>query len=455
MRVLYVSPEALPFSKTGGLGDVAGALPAALARLGLRVTVVTPWYATLSGPPVRAVGTLAVPGVPEPVRVGQAFVEGVEYVFLGGSAFSRPKLYGYEDDVRRFAGFCLAVPHAAAMLGIRPDVVHLNDWQSGLLAPILKFGKLPPAVRGACTVFSIHNLQYQGRWNPWEVLAWTGLPDVVVQPDGLEFWGDASCLKAGINYSERVLTVSPNYAREIQTPAFGFGLDGALRRRGVTGILNGLDVGVWDPRTDPHIASPFETPAGKEANRVDLRERLGLEGGRPLAVLVTRLADQKGLDLLLAALPKLLEGWNLAVLGSGERLFAGPLQALSGVAPGRVFFHGGFDDELAHRLYAGGDALLMPSRFEPCGLTQMIAMRYGTVPVVHLTGGLRDTVGPERGIGFEAATPEALEDALDEALAAFGTPRWERWQREGMAADFSWDGPAREHEKLYRSLAAN
>lgn len=454
MRLLYVTPEALPFSKTGGLGDVAGALPAALARAGLQVTVISPWYAGLHGNP-RAVGTLNLNSLPEPVRVGQEFVDGVQHLFLGFSAFSRPKQYGYEDDVQRFARFCLAVPHAAAMLGVRPDIVHLNDWQTGLLAPILRFTPMPAAMGGASIVFSIHNLQYQGRWNPWEVLAWTGLRVEVIQPDGLEFWGDASCLKAGINYADRVLTVSPTYAREVQTPAFGFGLDGALRRRGVTGILNGLDTGAWNPRADPLIHANYGAPEGKAPNRLALRERLGITDGRPLAVIVSRLADQKGLDLLLAALPGLLEHWNLAVLGNGERLYAGPLQALAALAPGRVSFCGDFDEPLAHQLYAGGDALLMPSRFEPCGLTQMIAMRYGTPPIVHLTGGLRDTVTPSRGIGFEADTPEAFEGALKQAAALYGTPAWTAMQREGMNAEFSWDAPAGEHERVYRSLAVN
>ena len=453
VEILYVASEVTPFSKTGGLADVAGALPAALARLGARVSVVSPWYATLDARP-EPVASVAVPGAAETVRAGRITRDGVTYLFLGSSHFDRERPYGYPDDVERFTRFCVAVPHAAAALGLRPDVVHLNDWQAGLIAPALRFTRVPPSQARARTVFTVHNLQYQGRWNPREVLEWAGLPWSLFQPNGLEFFGDVNCLKAGLVYADAITTVSPTYAREVQTPALGEGLDGVLRRRGVTGILNGLDTAYWDPARDAHLRTPYADFAGKRAATAALRAELGFDGGRPVLSMVTRLADQKGLDLVMAALPAILEDWDLVVLGAGEARYAGPLEAVARFAPGRVAFRAGFDEPLAHRIYAGADAILMPSRFEPCGLAQMIAMRYGTLPVVRRTGGLADTVPDSRGFGFDAYEPAAMTAALRRAREAWGGDAWRARALEGMAADFGWENAAHAHLELYRRVTA-
>lgn len=455
VRLLYVASEVHPFSKTGGLADVAGALTAAIARRGHQVTVVSPWYATLGGEAPRPVATLNDPRLPEAVRVGRVSRGGVEHLFLGMRAFERDRPYGFDDDVERFARFCVAVPLAAAVVGARPDVVHLNDWQTGLVAPILRLTPVPPSVAGARTVYSIHNLQYQGRWNPWEVLAWTGLPARTVHPDALEFWGDASCAKAGIVFADQVATVSPTYAREIQTPEFGFGLDGALRAHRPLGILNGIDTAEWDPAADPHLARPYADLDGKRAAREALARELGFSGERPILGMVSRLADQKGVDLLLGALPAVARGWDLAVLGAGEPAYEGTLEGIARLAPGRAHLRARFDEPFAHRLYAGADALAMPSRFEPCGLAQMIAMRYGTLPVVRRTGGLADTVPESRGYGFDAPEPRALEAALDRARLEWGTAAWAARARAGMAADFGWGPAVDEHLRLYARLTGN
>jgi starch synthase len=452
MRLLYVTSEVHPFSKTGGLADVAGALPVALARLGVQSTVISPWYSTLNGTP-ELVGTLEVmvKGQPYPVRVGQLERDGVQYVFLGSPSFAREQPYGYPDDVERFVRFSKAVPAAVELLKLEPDVVHLNDWQTGLIAPMLKLNRMPNRFERAKIVYTIHNLQYQGRWNPREVLEWSGLPQSTVGLDGLEFYGDANLAKAGINYSDEVTTVSPRYAKEVQTAEFGCGLEGVLWKKGVTGILNGIDTSYWNPASDTHLTAHYTDLAGKTAARDALIRELGLDRHKPILAMVTRLADQKGLDLLLETLPAVVQDWTLVVLGSGEREYMSVLETMRSLNSARVAFSGRFDEALAHRIYAGADAFLMPSQFEPCGLSQLISMRYGTVPIVRRTGGLADTVPESRGYGFEPYTVKALTDTLARARAEFATPAWTARAVAGMAGEYGWDRAAQAHIELYKS----
>jgi starch synthase len=450
VRVLFVTSEVHPFSKTGGLADVAGALPPVLVRQGTSVTVISPWYANLSGTP-HVVGTLTLEDG-DAFRVGRLELDGVQHIFIGSPDFDRPNFYGYDDDVRRFARFCVAVPRVAGLLGLEVDAVHLNDWQTGLLAPILRSSIVPRTFDRVGIVYTIHNLQYQGRWNIPDVLSWTGLPGFVAGSDGLEFHHDASAAKAGMVFCDAITTVSPTYAHEVQTPAMGFGMDGVLRERGVTGVLNGLDTAYWNPAQDAYLKKPYRDLRGKAVSRAALVTEFSLEPSRPILAMVTRLADQKGLDLLMAALPQVVNDWNLVVLGSGEARYRGPLEALARFATGTVAFDARFNEALAHRIYAGADAFLMPSFFEPCGLSQMISMRYGTVPIVRRTGGLADTVPESHGYGFQAYSEGAMLEALGRARADWGSSAWRKRVRVGMASDFGWDAPARAYLDLYGRL---
>jgi starch synthase len=452
LNVLYVTSEVHPFSKSGGLADVAGALPPALAREGAQVTVISPWYQELRGEKQpRLIATVRTPlGVSW--RIGRLLHDGVEQLFLGHSGFDRAGYYGHSDDVERFARFCEAVPHAAAAVGVRPDIVHINDWQAGLVAPIMRLTRVPPSQLQAKIIYTIHNIQYQGRWNPRDVLAWTGLPQSEVHPGGLEFFNDINSAKAGLVYSDAVTTVSPTYALEVQTPEMGYNLDGVLRYKGVTGILNGLDTNYWNPAIDPMLEHNYSDFAGKASSQAALRQRYHMDSERPVLAMVTRLADQKGMDLAMAALPRIVREWNLLVLGSGDPGFSGPLEALHDLVPERVVFEKGFNEALAHQIYAGSDAFLMPSRFEPCGLSQMIAMRYGTVPIVRRTGGLADTVPESRGYGFRDYKADALDATLARARSEWQSSNWAKRATEGMKADWSWNVSVRDHLKLYQWL---
>lgn len=444
MRVLHVASEVFPFSRSGGLGDVLGALPAVQARLEqeTEVTVLSPWYASLDGEPQELWrGELGG----QETWLGELRQGGVRFLFLGLSAFQRPGLY-HPDDVERFCAFGRAALPALDAIGVTPDVLHGHDWQAGLVVAHAH-------LRGLRTVFSVHNLQYQGRWNLHEAAGWTGLPDWAFGPEGVEFFGDLNLMKAGLSFADHVTTVSPTYAQEITTPQYGEGLDGLLTRlthQGrLSGILNGLDQDRWNPRTDPDIAA-YSDPAGKAGAVKALRQEFGLDDA-PVLAAVSRLADQKGMDLLLTALPELVRDWNVVVLGGGDPLLT---SAFTGWAHHpRVAFTQGMNEPLAHRIYAGADAFAMPSRFEPCGLSQLIAMRYGTLPVVRETGGLVDTVPHEVGFRFADATAQALTQASREAHAAYQDPaQWQARAALAMSLEFSWDGPAHKYLALYESL---
>jgi starch synthase len=474
MEILFVAPEVAPWSKTGGLGDVAGALPRALAQRGHAVSVVTPRYGSIDPVAagfVRKDGAIRVRGEATSLWVKKvgATVYLVEHERLFGS---RRGPYGeggrdYADNAERFAFLARAALAVPGAMRLRPRIVHLNDWQTGLAPWLLSHEHAQdPALAGARTVFTIHNLAYQGVF-PKEVVPHLGLSWSAFRPEVMEFYDRLSFMKAALTTADALTTVSPTYAREILTPDAGCGLDPVLRQRRdrLTGILNGIDVDEWDPATDPHLPANYSARAlgGKALCKAALQRELGLavRADVPLLTMVSRLADQKGIDLVAAALPELFaRDVQLAMLGSGDPGYAAALAAAARARPGRMAVEIGFDEGLAHRLEAGGDAFLMPSRFEPCGLNQMYSLRYGTVPIVRAVGGLEDTVedydGWTRGTGFKFRdyTPGALVLAVRRALDTYRDRRaWRGLALRGMAQDFSWDRSARSYETLYGTLA--
>ncbi|TCP60380.1 starch synthase [Rhodovulum bhavnagarense] len=472
IRVLSVASECAPLIKTGGLADVVGALPAALAGEGVEMRVLLPGYPAVLAAARDFDRVLDVPdlfGGPARLLAGKA-------VGLSLFVLDAPHLYDREggpyldaagrdwaDNDMRFAALSWmgARIGAEGAEGWRPDVVQAHDWQAGLTPLYLKAGgfELP-------TVMTVHNIAFHGLMPP-ERTERLGLPGWAFQPEGMEYYGQVSALKAGLVYAWKVTTVSPTYARELRTPEFGEGLDGVIRARGadVLGVLNGIDEGIWNPATDPDIA-PYKQPRGKSAARRALIAETGLpEGDGPLCVVVSRMTGQKGLDLLLEALPGLLaRGGRLALLGSGEPALEEAWRAAADRYAG-VAVRIGYDEALAHRLIAGGDAILVPSRFEPCGLTQLYGLRYGTVPVVARTGGLADTVidanpaalaaGVATGIQFTPVTAQALGTALDRLCDLYAQPKvLERIQRNGMRAPVGWGASAAAYAALYAGMLA-
>ena len=446
MQVLLIASEVFPYSRTGGLADVMAALPAALVRLGLDVTVLSPWWQSLQGQPKEVWrGSVAHNGrmVPGPVRMGQIEEAGVSYLFLGTPDFDRPGLYA-PDDVQRFLDWGRQVLPTLASMGLNFDLLHGHDWAAGIVLAHAR-------VAGLKSVYTVHNLQYQGRWNYSEAAAWSGLPADTLP--AIEFYGDLNLMKAGLVCADHVTTVSPTYAHEITTPEYGEGLQGVLQARlaqgALTGILNGLDLERWDPANDPEIL-PLSATSGKAANVAALRAEFGLDDA-PILSAVTRLVSQKGIDLLVEALPEVTLAWNVIVLGSGDPLLEA---ALKGWAQHpRVRYVGGMNEGLAHRLYAGSDAFAMPSRFEPCGLSQMISMRYGTLPVARETGGLVDSVPGDVGFRFAGATSSDLCAALKLARAEWDDkPGWQERMKAGMALDFSWEASARQYLGVYQRV---
>lgn len=472
MHIAHVAPEMAPFVKVGGLGDVVGSLPPAQARDGHRVTVVVPGYAKL----LAAAGRTPGDGTPVEVGFPTATYAGVVHSFEHQGVrvlaieqtelFGRPGIYGnpegYPDNGLRFGWFVRAALEALGALAPVPDVVLAHDWPAALVPVFLASAPAGHPLKGTASVMVIHNLAHQGLF-PLEFGGYLGLPDAQLGPGSLEGMGLMNWLKGGIVNATRVLTVSPTYAHEILTPAFGEGLDAALRSRGsaLTGILNGLDTATWNPATDPHLPRAFDRDhlEGKWQVKAALQEELGFRvGDYPLFGIVTRVDAQKGVDLVAAITPWLLEAeGQIVLLGSGHRPLIKPLVDLAPYWTQSIALVERFDEPLAHRIYGGSDFFLMPSRFEPCGLSQMIALRYGTVPVVRRTGGLADTVRdvderPEDGNGlvFEHADPGGLGWATGRALALFrdDRARLDRIRRTGMLDDFSWDGSARLYDAV-------
>ena len=490
MRVLSVTSEVFPLVKTGGLADVTGALPIALAAEGVQVRTLLPGYpAVMRG--LSEAGGEAGGEAKEvlaffdlfggPARVLAARCAGLDLLVLqaphlfdrAGGPYVGPEGRDWADNPFRFA----ALSWAAAAIGRgavsdwSPGVVHMHDWQAGLTAAYLHYGEAPSAGRPRPgTLITVHNLAFSG-WCPGHLLADLRLPPEAWSIDGVEFYGGIGALKAGLRLSDRITTVSPTYAAEIQRPEDGWGLDGLLRTRAddLRGILNGIDLGIWDPATDRELPARFDAAhlLEREGNRAALRAAMGLaeDTGAPVLGVVSRLTGQKGMDLLLEALPSLMRhGMQLALLGSGEPELERGFREAATAHPGRIGVRIGYDEALAHLIQAGCDALLVPSRFEPCGLTQLCALRYGALPVVARVGGLADTVidanevalaaGVATGLQFSPTTRPALEAALVR-LAALWKDReaWRRTQGNAMGTEVGWSASARRYAQIYAEIA--
>jgi len=479
MRVLFVASEVYPLVKTGGLADVVGALPLALKGLGVDVRVLVPGYPkvlsglTERGPEVQ---------LGDVVGVGQARLFNARVGELDLLVLDAPRLYDrpgspygddhgdFGDNHLRFGALCDVAAWLAGPDGgerWRPDLIHGHDWQAGLVPAYLARS---PARRRPATITTIHNLAYQGVF-PKDLLPALRLPWDMFGVYGLEYYGHIGFLKAGLFYADKITTVSPTYAHQIQTESYGHGMQGLLRRRDADlyGILNGIDTDAWDPETDPHLPAHYNARelAGKRACKLALQAELGLDRDpdAPLFVVVSRLITMKGLDLLLGAGRALLErGGQLAVLGSGEQRLVDGYTFAARINPGRVAYRGGYNEPLAHRMQAGGDAIVIPSRTEPCGLTQMYGLRYGTIPVVRRTGGLADSVVDANAdtLAHDLATGVVFNDIDAGALAwAIGRtvdlyhrrPLWQQMVRNAMRQDFSWRRSAAKYLDLYRKLA--
>ena len=477
LKVLSVASEIFPLVKTGGLADVAGALPAAVAREGVEMRTLVPGYPAVIAKLADAATAHEYAdlfGGPARVVAGKAaeldlFAIDAPHLFdRPGNPYLGPDGLDWPDNARRFA----ALGRVGADIGLgaidafRPQVVHAHDWQAALAPAYLHYADGPRPG----TAITIHNIAFQGHF-PASIFAELGLPAGALTIDGIEYFGGVGYLKAGLLLSDRITTVSPTYAREIMTPEFGMALDGLLRTRAavVQGIVNGIDDTVWNPATDAALAQNYSALRidMRVRNKTALQTRMGLAGGvnRPLFSVVSRLSDQKGLDLLLEALPGLIaKGGQLALLGSGDRALEEGFTAAAAARPDSVGCVIGYDEKLAHLFQAGADFIVVPSRFEPCGLTQLCALRYGAVPIVARVGGLADTVidanqaataaGVATGIQFYPPSAEALAYGLDRALEIGRDPAMSRRLKlNGMRSDVSWRGPAQRYAALYRALA--
>jgi starch synthase len=495
-KLLLAASEVVGFAKTGGLADVAGDLPRALARRGHECIVILPLYrcAKQGQIPVartdhaftvpignrRVSGALWHATLPDS-DVPVYLIEQPDYYERDDPAQGRG-LYqltlpgghkrDYPDNCERFIFFCRAVLEAVRLLDFWPDLLHANDWQTGLIPVYLReIYRQRPAYDSLRTLFTIHNIAYQGQFWHWDMLL-TGLDWRLFNYRQLEFYGQLNFLKAGIVFADLISTVSPTYAKEIQTPYYGYGLNGVLgeRRERLFGIVNGVDYRVWNPATDPHLAAAYEPQTvqeGKPRCKAALQKRYGLaeEPRTPLLGMIARLVEQKGLDLVgRAAEPLLRRGVQLVVLGEGDAVYHQMLLDLRSRFPERVGVVFGFDDILAHQIEAGADLYLMPSQYEPAGLNQLYSLKYGTVPVVRATGGLADTItnctpetlaaGTATGFTFVAYTPDALQGAVGRALDVYrdSPEKWLVLMRTGMGQDWSWDRIAVEYEKLFATL---
>jgi len=477
MNILIVASEAAPLATAGGLGDVMGSLPIALTELGCKVSVALPayrpalkrikeWEVTIEDLPV-ILGKRSLTG---DILLGELDRNVPIYLVRRDEFFDRNGIYGtnkgeYFDNPERYIFFSRIIPALCSALSLRPDIILANDWQTGLVMALLDHGVLP----GPAGIFAIHNMGYLGLV-PREGVGDIGLPDKYYRMEGLEFYGRMSLLKAGIVYAKRVVTVSPTYALEIQTPEFGFGLDGLIRsiKQRLHGILNGVDYRVWNPETDKYLAANYSPQdlTGKTLCKEDLLKTMGIDPGlmdRPVAGMVTRLVEQKGCSLLTEAAEELFAmGMGLVVLGSGDDGYEDRFLDLQTRYPDRFGLKLGFNTGLAHKIIAGSDVFLIPSLYEPCGLTQMYSLKYGTIPVVRATGGLKDTVidpeekrGQGTGFKFDRFQATDLAEGVKRALKTFEQPDlWQKMRQEAMDQDFSWRRSAKEYLKLFeRTLA--
>jgi len=478
LKILMLASEMIPYAKTGGLADVMGALPAALRALGHEVRSVMPRYRSVEPKRfgLRRIGEVSVPLGDRRVtaEVSQIPTKGEpEVLFLNQPRyFDRENLYGtprgdYPDNNERFTFYAKAALEAIARLGWAPDVVHAHDWQSGLALAVLALGGADAGTYASSgRIFTIHNLAYQGNFEP-DVLDLAGLPHSCFHPDGSEFYGKLSFLKAGIVYADVITTVSRKYAEEIQTPEYGCGMEGILRVRkeDVTGILNGVDYTQWDPRHDKYLPTSYspEDLAGKRVCKRALLDRMKLPAAladKPLVGMITRLVDQKGMDLVAQSIDRIFAlDVGFVLLGTGEAHYHALFEEIAKRYKGRAAIQLSFDEGLAHQIEAGVDMFLMPSRYEPCGLNQIYSLRYGTIPVVRATGGLDDTIVPYdartgggTGFKFHDYSAVAMLETLSEAVNVWrkDRKRWEALMREGMGRDLSWSTSARQYVEVYR-----
>ncbi|MFH0800249.1 MAG: glycogen synthase GlgA [Pseudomonadota bacterium] len=478
MNIVTIASEVVPFAKTGGLADVAGTLPRALAKAGEQVTIIMPWYGKITKPEKFGIKST---GKKIDVQFGDWRIEGeifscsreprlTVYFISQSTFFDRQELYqtkdgDYPDNAERFVFFSRAAIETMIAMKLKPDIVHVHDWQASLVPVYLKsLYRERKEFAGTKTLLTIHNLGYQGLF-PADDMRITGLGWDFFTFDKLEFWGKLNFLKGGIVYSDAISTVSKKYAKEILTPECGCGLEAALsfRKASLFGILNGIDYDEWNPETDQFIPEKF-TPAnmsGKAACKAALQKRLGLtvNPASPLIGIVGRLTVQKGFDILAEATEDLVKrGVQLAILGTGEPKYEEMLKAAAAKYPANVGLTLAYDNALAHQIEAGSDMFLMPSRYEPCGLNQLISLKYGTIPIVRATGGLDDSISDFDGSGgtgfkFTGLTKIDLVAAIDRALAAYDAPAlWKKLVAAAMEADFSWTRSANEYCELYKRL---
>ena len=475
IEVLSVASEVYPLIKTGGLADVAGALPSTLVTHGVTMRTLVPGYPSVmaklsGGRVVKELDDLF--GVP--AKLIAARIEGLDVIVIDapalydrpGNPYVSPDGWDWPDNWKRFAalGWVAAELGMGMVEGYHPQLIHCHDWQAGLAPAYIKFAQRPDIK----TVMTIHNMAFKGYFNA-EIFGQLRLPPEAFGVGGVEYYGGVSFLKAGMECADYVTTVSPNYADEIRTPEFGMGLEGLLNGRAdtVVGILNGIDSSAWDPTTDKDLAQKFSanTLNLRHTNKLALVEKFGLDGDDgPLFCVVSRLTDQKGMDLLLQVVDGLVDlGGRLVVLGSGEAYLEDGFRRQSALHPGKVSIANGYNEALSHLIQGGADAILIPSRFEPCGLTQLYALRYGCVPVVSRIGGLADTVinaNPAAlaaevatGVVFDPNSSQALYDAIRKTVALYHDSKsWKRLQRRGMKADVSWDASAARYANLYASI---
>ncbi|MFH1458375.1 MAG: glycogen synthase GlgA [Candidatus Omnitrophota bacterium] len=456
MKILFASSEVVPFAKTGGLADVAGALPLALEALGEEVIIVLPRYKAISGSKFnlqRIKEDISYSVIGKNIKV--YFIEENKYFDRDG--LYQDKTGDYKDNLERFCYYCARSLELLKEIHFRPDIIHVNDWQTCLIPVYLKTRYAQdPFFKNTRTVLTVHNIGYQGLF-PKEEFPTLGLDWGVFTMEGLEYYGKINILKGGLEFSDLINTVSPTYALEIRTKEFGFGLEGVLnkRRDRLFGILNGLDYKIWNPETDPWIAKNFslKTAQGKLKNKEDLQKicRLPVASDVPLVGIVSRLAQQKGFDILAQGLDSICRlNLQLVILGTGDLEYHQILKDMVKEYPKVISLHLKFDDCLAHKIYAGSDIFLMPSKYEPCGLGQMISFRYGTLPLVFKTGGLADTVSKDNGFVFEHYTKEELIKTITKAIATFkNKEKWKRLAAFAMQRNFSWEESAKKYLELY------
>ncbi|CAH1206919.1 Glycogen synthase [Paenibacillus plantiphilus] len=476
MKLLFAASEVVPLVKTGGLADVAGSLPKALTELGAEIRIILPKYEAIPESYAKQFETIAT----FTVRIGwrkqycgllKAEIDGIIYYLIDNEFyFRRGGLYGYGDDAERFVFFCSAVVESLFHMDYKPDIIHCHDWQTGLIPFLLRTRYAnDPVCRHIATVYTIHNLKYQGVFGKELLKELLNSGDELFGSEGIEFHGAGSCMKGGLVYSDKLTTVSPTYAQEIQTEHYGERLDGLLRWRSqdLIGIVNGIDTDSFDPMNDPAIEVPYrDAIARKRKNKLALQREMGLQESEstPLIGIVSRLVDQKGFDLIEAVLDSIVSAdVQLAVIGSGDWHYEEMFRRAAERQPNKVAVWFGFNDALARRVYAGCDMYLMPSQFEPCGLSQLIALRYRSVPIARETGGLKDTVTPYNeftgsGNGFTFTNYNAHDMlfTIERAIAFYNNEdAWKQIVANGAKDDYSWKQSAKSYMSIYSELLSN